>query len=403
MAICFLLYLIRIPYHFVKMHFGAKNANEILLIAPTINNQKSIQPIIDALPSERYTVWSDFSVALPLGITYLHALAHIHLFFKLYFNSNEDDKKLIRTYYLDFITAIATYKDLEKLLLKNRRIKLIVFANDHILENRCLLEIALKHKIKTLYIQHASVTTSFPPLLFNYSFLDGLESYEKYRSIATIDGQVYLSGSPRFDAFFNYRSAINKYDVGIALNELDSVDKVLNLCLFIKKNYSNKIIVRPHPMMLNGMFPVNKFIENNITISYPNKDLSYVFLSDIKIMIANESGIHLDAALMGKPSILYNFSDNEVVDWYGYLKKGLIKQCQTYNEVIKSLKSEYCLSDEIVKYYAASYKSPVEGKVGHFIASFIDFISKGSEEKAQSLIETVMRVSAEDSNLHVFK
>ena len=403
LLVCILLYLIRVPYHIIKKQFGSNNVNEVLLIAPTINNQKSIRPIIEALPIGKYTVWNDFSKVIPLGTIYFHALAHFHLFLKLYFSSNKEDKKLIRTFYLDFITAIATYKDLERMILRNRRIKLIVFANDHILENRCLIEIALKHSIRTLYIQHASVTSLFPPLLFNYSFLDGLESYEKYESISSIKGKIFLTGSPRFDAFYSYKESKEKYAVGIALNEFDSVEKVLSLCLFIKRNLPGGVIVRPHPMMLNGMFDENLFKDNSIAISYPNKDLSYVFLSEINFLIANESGIHLDAALMRKPSILYNFSDNEVMDWYGYLRKGLIKQCNTYEELLNCLNTGYNLSDKIVKYYAASYGSPIEGKVGCFIARYIELVSFSSEEEAQAHIESVMTAHPTTPNLFTFK
>ena len=104
--------------------------------------------------------------------------------------------------------------------------------------------------------------------------------------------------------------------MGVALNELDSVQKALDLCLFLKANYSDKIIVRPHPgMLVLGVFDEELFLKHEIAVSNPLTDLSYVFISDIKMMVANESGIHLDAALMGVPTILFNFSDSKVLDW----------------------------------------------------------------------------------------
>ena len=315
------------------------------------------------------------------------------LFFKLYKSSTDEDRALIRFFYLDFLLACSTYQEIKRILENNRHIKLIVFANDHILVNRCMIELSVELEIKTLYVQHASVTNAFPPLIFDYSFLDGLESFEKYCEVGNMRGHIFLSGSPRYDAFHQCNIKDATYDIGIALNELDSEEQALNLCLFLKEHNYSRIIVRPHPEMLrpeNLLFHKEKFISNGIAYSNPLKDLSNVFLSSTKILIANESGIHLDAALMDIPSILYNFSENAVMDWYGYINNGLVNQCDSFEDIVERLGTDFQIPEEVVRYYAASFHRPIEGNVGVVIAEFAKKIVLESESSAFRYIEQYM-------------
>ena len=373
---------------------GDLTMKEILFVVPTLNNQKSVKNIVDNLPEGKSTIWgADMSKWMPYLQVRLMSLIYLHLFIKLYMISSRDDKALMRFYYEDFITTCATYKVLEKTLLKNSQLKMVVMANDHVIITRSLIELTERLHVKSLYVQHASVTTAFPPLRFDYAFLDGLESYEKYKAVGNMRGHIFLSGSPRFDVFCYNRGGKRQYSVGIALNELDSEEKALKLCLYIKRHYSDKIIVRPHPGMLNPrnlLFHKEMFLENGFDISNPYKDLSNVFLSDIKVMVANESGIHLDAALMGVPSILYNFSNNEVMDWYSYIKKGLVKKCDTFEDIIKMLNSTYKTPENAIRYYAASFKTSVDGKIGEMIAKFVHKEVFESEEAAFEYIYALM-------------
>jgi hypothetical protein len=385
-----LSYLIRVPWHLLHWRSGNLETKEILFVVPSINNQKSVRTILEHLPEEKCSVWgSEINQRLPRTQIEILSLRYLPLFLKLYYSSSKEDKKLIRDFFCDFISTCATYRVLENVLIKNPQLKMVIMANDHVLITRCLVELTEKYHIKSLYVQHASVTEKFPPLRFDYSFLDGQESLEKYQKIGNMRGKAFLSGSPRFDDFFHIENE-KKYDVGVALNALDSVEKALELCLYLKENYSDKIIVRPHAAMVNGMFDEELFLKHEIAVSNPIKDLSYVFISDIKVMIANESSIHLDAALMGVPSILYNFSDKEVVDWYSYLKNGLIKKCDSYDDVLERLASQPILPTEIVRYYAASYNTPINGKVGEMIANFIKRTLFVSPSEGKNYIESMM-------------
>ena len=389
LIMCYLRFFIRTLKSVVLLQVGYTHVNEVLFVVPSVNNKKSVRTIVDNFPQKNVSIWGNFKMNLPWALINLYSILDVCKFQKFYNSSSSEDKKLIRRFFSSFINTYGYYKVFKKILEDNPQLKMIVFSNDHTTPCRCLIELAEKLQIKTLYVQHASVTERFPPLRFDYSFLDGMESYEKYRKIGNLRGEVFLSGSPRFDAFYNQCKS-QCYDVGIALNMMDSIEKVLELCLYLRDHYSKKIIVRPHPGMLNGRFDERIFLNHGISISDSRKDMSNVFISQIYFLIANESGIHLDAAIMGVPSVLFNFSDNDIFDWYSYIKTGLVKVCSSYDDVLSLLNSNCHQSPEAVRYYAASFHSPMDGKVGEMIATFMKKEIFNSSEDSHRYIYNIM-------------
>lgn len=389
LIVCYALFLAKCLV-FIILGIGKKRTlNEILFVAFTINNRKSIKTIIENMSNVSYSTWKNPRFDIPKGLIYLRSLKYFPLFQRFYNSSTYEDKRLIRTFYDSFMATCGYCEIYDKMLKNNPQLKLIIFANDHSIESRCLLDVAEKHGVKTLYVQHASITERFPPLHFTYSFLDGIESYAKYKSIGDIKGRIFLTGSPRFDELYKYKNGLKTHDIGIALNSLDLCEKVMELCKYLQKHVSKKIIVRPHPSM-GKLFDAPQFKNAGFEISDSTIESSFSFLSKVKYLVANESSIHLDAALMGVPSLLFNFSDGEVYDWYSYIKNGLIQLCDSYNDVIKVLKSHPLVPIKRVRFYNASIQTPIEGEVGSFIANFITKLITNSEAKAFQAINEVM-------------
>ena len=131
-----------------------------------------IKTILDNLKIDGITIYGIPKMDLPYARCYLTSLRGLHLFQKLYSKSTKDDKLLMRQFFEDFMNTYGLYYTIDKILRENPQLKLIVLANDHITSCRCLIELAEKYGIKTLYVQHASITERFPPLHFSYSFLD---------------------------------------------------------------------------------------------------------------------------------------------------------------------------------------------------------------------------------------
>jgi hypothetical protein len=226
--------------------------------------------------------------------------------------------------------------------------------------------------IKTIYMQHASVSDKFPPLEFDYSLLDGKESFEKYKETSKKNSKVILIGSSRYDNFHKTKLNNNRYKIGISLNQFDDFDTVKNLCLNLRKSLKYcELVVRPHPNMID--WNRDWFENNNIEYSDSSLVPSNVFLKSLKIQISNVSGIHLDAAMIKVPTVLYQLSKKKIDDQYGYLAQGLIKEAITFDDLLNYIEYPKTLfpKDEIIQYYLASIGSSLEGRVGEFTANYI--------------------------------
>ena len=386
---CYVLFFLRLMISILRLEFYYKKIGRVLFYVPSSNNKKSVKTIIENLQIDGITVYGTRRTDLPTARFYLTSLHGLHLFQKLYNSSSKEDKQLMRQFYLSFMNTYGIYLNFERIIKENPQLKLIVLANDHITTCRCWIELAEKYGIKTIYVQHASITERFPPLHFSYSFLDGMESYEKYKVIGDMHGKVFLTGSPRFDELYSYKGIIKKYDIGIALNPLDSCDKALELCQYLQENITKQIIVRPHPRM-GKLFEAQRFLNAGYDVSDPAQESSFSFLSKVKFLIANESSIHLDSALIGVPSLLFNFSTGEVRDWYSYIRKGLIQVCESKIDVAEFIKKKHVTPIEKIQYYNASFQTPIEGRVGSFVADFITKLIEESETSALSGVAELM-------------
>lgn len=376
LAISCIIFYLKLLKNILLGNFRYPKVSDLMLVAPTLNNQKAILPVVRHI-QHPYQMVYEFREIYPMAWVHIYSALFFFYFLKYYFSKDSTDRKLIRNYYHDYLCAIGYYMVTDHFFKKNAGLKCILFANDHIVQNRCLIELASDYGIKTIYIQHASVTERFPALKFSFSFLDGLESWEKYRNVGNASGTIFLSGSPRFDEIASVERNVAVNLVGVALNIWDSVDKVLDLCKYLQSVCNKTVIVRPHPSMEKKDWSI--FASLGIVISYPSQESSFDFLADLELLIANESSIHLDASLMNVPSVVYNFSDYDVRDWYSYIKKGMVKLCTSKEGLKQLLLDGIKVNSEKVKYYVASFSTPYEGRIGEHIAGFVDSLLIGEE------------------------
>ena len=378
------IFLGQIFYYTFVVHFKYKslpvNYKGLVFFGVSLNNQRSLEPIINNIEKDTYLYLNNHVTDVHKRRAWWHSIPYLFSLIKLYKKSNEEDKKLILKYFTRLWTTYGLYKTAGE-MLDNYKVKVLVLSNDHNDINRCLIFNALERDIKTVYVQHASVKKGFPNLDFTYSFLDGKESLEKYLFAGKPNGKVYLSGGVRFDSL--YDKIVKKNDdverIGIAINMLDDFEKIKKLCLFLKNNNYNNLILRPHPRYqhLNSEW----LIENNISISNPKEESSFDFISNIDFMISNESAIHLDASIMHCPTILYNMSNNNILDDYNFVKNGLVKLASSDEELLNFIKNpeNTMPAKDVLQYYNASSNSHLEGKLGITIAEFLELLCKDKE------------------------
>ena len=373
-------------YYTFIIHFKYKllpvNYKGLLFFGVSLNNHRSLEPIINKAEKDTYLYLNNHVTDVHKRRAWWHSIPYVFSLIKLYKKSNLEDKVLIVKYFTKLLTTYGLYKVAGEMLEKYN-VKVLVLANDHNDINRCLIFNALEKGIKTVYVQHASVKKGFPRLDFTYSFLDGQESLDKYLFAGNPKGEVYLSGGVRFD--FLYDKIVERNEnvkkIGVAINMLDDFEKVKNLCLFLKNEGYNDLILRPHPRYQH--LDTEWLIKNNIAISNPKEESSFDFIANIDFMISNESAIHLDASIMYCPTVLYNMSDNQVLDDYNFVKNNLVKLAESNSDLLNFIKSknEILPSKEVLQFYNASSGSHLEGKLGETIAMFLNMLCQGEENQ----------------------
>ncbi len=368
-------------HHFVEPPY---NYNGCLFYGVSVNNVRSLTPIINKLSTDDVPL-KIFSVNdYPEWKIYHYAIPHFLDLIKVIIHSSKEDRLVIRSKFPIFWRMYGNEKFVNEMLDKYKP-KLVVFANDHNDLPRTINYVAKKRGIKTLYVQHASIGDKFPPLNFTYAFLDGKETYEKYKKVGTKEGDIYLCGGVRFDSVIpcNENNNPNIIRMGIAINILDQENKVKDFIKFfiINSCASKKLIItlRPHPT-LNLTQWESWCNKENIYFSSPFKESSFEFLSKQDYLISNESSIHLDAAMSHIKSLIFNFSNSEFEDVYGYSKRNLSLYVAFKEDILGYIMKEKDFPDnrKAINYYCASYGSIFEGNVSYILARMIHLILNGN-------------------------
>jgi hypothetical protein len=373
-------------YYTFIVHFKYKslpvNYKGLVFFGVSLNNRRSLEPIINKVEKDTFLYLNNHVTDVHKRRAWWHSIPYIFSLLKLYRKSNKEDKSLIVKYFTRLWTTYGLYKVAGEMLDKYN-VKVLVMANDHNDINRCLLFNALEKGIKTVYVQHASVKKGFPRLDFTYSFLDGQESLDKYLHAGKPNGEVYLSGGVRFDFLYDKIVKRNKEvkKIGVAINMLDDFEKVKSLCLFLKEEGYDDLTLRPHPRYQH--LDSEWLIKNNIAISNPKEESSFDFIANIDFMISNESAIHLDASIMHCPTVLYNMSNNQILDDYNFIKNNLVKLAENGKVLLNFIKNknEIFLNKEVLQYYNASSYSHLEGKLGETIAMFLNMLCQNNENQ----------------------
>ena len=373
-------------YYTFIVHFKYKslpvNYKGLVFFGVSLNNRRSLEPIINKVEKDTFLYLNNHVTDVHKRRAWWHSIPYIFSLIRLYRKSNKEDKSLIIKYFTRLWTTYGLYKVAGEMLDKYN-VKVLVLANDHNDINRCLIFNALEKGIKTVYVQHASVKKGFPRLDFTYSFLDGQESLDKYLHAGKPNGEVYLSGGVRFD--FLYDKIVERNEevkkIGVAINMLDDFEKVKSLCLFLKEEGYDDLTLRPHPRYQH--LDSEWLIKNNIAISNPKEESSFDFIANIDFMISNESAIHLDASIMHCPTVLYNMSNNQILDDYNFIKNNLVKLAENGKILLNFIKNknEIFLNKEVLQYYNASSYSHLEGKLGETIAMFLNMLCQNNENQ----------------------
>ncbi|PZR19823.1 MAG: hypothetical protein DI539_12710 [Flavobacterium psychrophilum] len=338
---------------------------DTLVVISSLNQYRALDKLIQSIPNtlvlSTFPVDNCNNIIIDTRGNCWASVFNLPKLLKLLFSKKGFQYKSILYHFYDYLNTPGVYIRAFD-YIKEIKPKSLLIANDHTFITRSYFRASQQLGVKTIYTQHASVSNLFPALEFDYAFLDGEETLNKYRHNGRpIMTDVFLSGSPRFDKI-PLIPEVNIYDLGLAINMLDNKDKVLS---FVKKLSENKInfIVRPHPGQVDIMFWEKYCKQNNIAYSNPHIDNPISFIASCNRFAVGDSALHLEVALCKKISYYVNFQNNEPSDCYDYLKEGLVK-IKSEKDIVDILTGR--INDEIsidkVKYYVANFESEYWGK-----------------------------------------
>ncbi len=339
-----------------------------LFIAPTNNNIRSSKPVQELLDDSVLLCRKE----LHSNRVYLHACLNAPKVFYKILTSTGFLRKSYTKKFIRFCLSYGYFHEAHRIL---RRLKpeIVVLSNDHAPLPRAYMRAAQMLEIRTAYIQHASVTEYFPPLEVDYAFLDGEESLEKYTRLHECHSTVFLSGASRFDILTEQQQQMfspSGCKVGIAINPVDDENKVIAFIKNLSDNPEIRITIRPHPAMHPGEW--KGFAEAlNCEISDSVVESPFHFISRHDVFISGISSFHLDVAACSKRSFYYNFTDGQPVDYYGYVKMGLIMDISGYEPdkiITLLLSSVQSYRNPATEYYLANYNTSFWGKASQLIA-----------------------------------
>lgn len=224
-------------------------------------------------------------------------------------------------------------------VLRRYRPAAVVVSNDHLPWFRALTLAARKLDIPTVYLQHAPVVDDFPSLISDLSLLDGQDALDKYRAGGKpVAGRVALVGMPKYDPFHARINAGTRLErLGIPYGFFDDVGVVVDVARHLRATFPElTITLRKHPRDERPL-PVDQL--PGIVLSDARREPALDYLVAQDVIVASDSGIHLEAVLLNVTSLYYSFTDGNSppTDHYGFLRRGLVPNVKNTDELTARL------------------------------------------------------------------
>lgn len=276
---------------------------------------------------------------------------------------------------------------------------IVLVSNDHNVDTRSLLAVGRDAGAKTAYVQHASVSNLFPALGMDFAFLDGESALENYKhcevnyregSAKPLERQILLTGQQK--KLVPTRTYRTNRAVGIALSGDERPSDLAPLIsYFIEEGI--KLRLRFHPG--SGADEAILQLVPTEWISDPLKESLGDFFAQIRVLIAGNSSIHLEAGLSGVVPLYFLVGEARHDDYYGYVKFGVAKRCTSYDELLKETRKvligESVLDKTALQRFSATFGTPWEGKEGELVAEILSgILEEGCVPKA--LVEWPIRL-----------
>ncbi|WP_245756273.1 hypothetical protein [Pontibacter chinhatensis] len=347
-----------------------KLRGKVWLYVVSQNNYDSLKFIEEALPDAMFVAGQRKQIgkyntaverlSLRRKLLYYYKLLPLLLQFLKY-------KKASTVRFFDVLFDAVGFYEVYLRKLQKYKPQAIVFANDHNADARALLLAAKRMGIKTVYIQHASVSPMFPPLAYDLNLLEGQDALDKYKQCGPVEGNVELIGMPKADAYVPFRNTSEAIQtIGIGCNLMDDLGEVEKLLTLLTGELPTlKVILRPHPRDTRNFGKLQR-ISPQISLSDSRSVPTFDYLRQVDVQLSGNSGIHLEAVLLNVWSIFYDFNPkHKLEDYYGFVQHGLIDTVAGPEELIFVLRENIEHKPNVysrASYFNATVGTPFDGR-----------------------------------------
>lgn len=350
-----------------KAYFEAPEIEKpIVFCYNTINQREALKPLIAAFAEKAETIGEnpDFFPNQP-DISYYHRLSLQYSvdLIRWYYTLKGYHKKVFRSRYYNFHLRLGQFRHLLSIFNKSKNLRYYIASNDHSGMSQVGFVAAKKAGIKTIYVQHASVSDKFPPLDVDYALLEGEDAKSKYLAAGPTRAKIELVGTMKYDPYLQ-RSELDILGelIGVCLGiECHDYDQNFALCAELEK-LKKPFSLRFHPAVSQSIR--KRFSEAGWAFSQPEEETALDFIMRCHTIVSGDSNILLEAIIL-KRRPLYFASDGEGLDYYGFLKAGILDTTHfRFEHVIIALGEDFDIAShrQSAKYFCDTINSPFEGR-----------------------------------------
>lgn len=273
-----------------------------------------------------------------------------------------------------FDKVLDVHRHLPALLrtLDEVRPSLVVVANDHNTSCRLIAHLARCRGIPTLYLQHAQVNEHFPPLDYDFVFLDGEVALQAYSAIAARTGvtaanaRIFLNGEKKTKP--DRTEPAPRRTIGVAVSPVDRPDRLLPLVDALAGKGDVQVVIRPHPATPASLLEAlarGCAGRPNVSIVGAREEPVAAFLDRLLYLVAGDSSIHMDALLRGVPTFHASLhAEPNFVDYYGFLRHGVVPPMPADEppQGWARLAQDYAFDVSAIQKYSATFRTSWQGR-----------------------------------------
>ncbi len=328
-----------------RSNTARKPDHPIVFFSLALNHHECLAPVAQYLPEAWMTCANvngrsvlnkdgRFQAEFPLGLAHLVAIPFFPVLLYRWATAR-GWRRLTITRFVNVCWMAYGYALVAPRWLRRTGATSLVIANDHVTHARLLQRAAKRVGIPTYYVQHACITPGYPPLDMDYALLDGEDASRKYAGSGPATATVYLVGISKLDGRTPVPDGPLRR-VGICTNVHDSLERTEELLAAIREGMPElEIVFRPRP---SGSFTPWEALARKyqVALSWYDRETATAFLGRLQAVVAGNSSILLEAALLNVSPLYFDFTRNKL-DWHGFVANGLCDYTANPREVTTML------------------------------------------------------------------